>query len=130
MTNSELCTSIIVRAGNYTHFIRICEIEFIEVAGSRSILIHTDFNQKIRVYKTLTKFLLAENLEALVQVHRKYAVHKCKVSYIDHEDRRVYLQGSKSGIDIGEKYLPCNYGYLKLKFRQILFQELLMTHYP
>ena len=45
-------------------------------------------------------------LDTIVRVHRKYAVNKNKIDYINHEDRQIHLQGhrGKGGIDIGEVF--------------------------
>lgn len=96
-------TTFMFRSGNQTFRIKLSEIEYIEVGGNGSIIIHTDFGKEVKVYKTLTQFLSVAPPE-IVKVHRKYAVHKEKINYIDHEDRLIFLNGHQKGISIGEAF--------------------------
>ncbi|MCB0686375.1 MAG: response regulator transcription factor [Saprospiraceae bacterium] len=93
------------RSGHNTYRIRLKEIEYIEVGGNGTIIIHRDFGDPVKIYMTLNQFLHKSSQE-VVRIHRKYAVNKNKIDHIDHEDRMIYLFGHQKGIDIGEVFYP------------------------
>ena len=92
-----------LRAGPNTHRVKLSEIEYIEVGGGGTIIIHTDFGKEVRTYKALEQ-MLQEAGPDLVRIHRSIAVHRNKISHIDHEDRMVYLNGMREGLGIGDVY--------------------------
>jgi DNA-binding LytR/AlgR family response regulator len=96
---------LFLRSGKATHRISVNEIEYIEVGGKGSVIIYTDLGKKVKIYLTLHKFL-DQVPPSIVRIHRKYAIHRDKVSHIDHEDRLLYLTGIKKGLDIGEVFYP------------------------
>ena len=94
---------LFLRADNATHRIPIADINYIQVGGQGTCVFYLEDNREIRVYKTMIKMLEALPPQ-IVRVHRKFAVHRDKVSHINHEDRMLYLRGLPRGIDIGEIY--------------------------
>ena len=100
-SNSEKI--FILRSKQYTYRVPASEVEYIEVGGNGTIIIHTDFGKKIKVYDSLSNFILSAP-SVIVRIHRKYAVHKEKIEYVDHEDRMLYLNGHKTGLDIGDNF--------------------------
>lgn len=93
----------IIKSKSQTHRLKLEEVEYIEVGGNGSIIIHRDFGKPVKMYQTLNKFLLTAP-KTIIRIHRKYAVNKDKVDYVDHEDRLIYLAGHQKGIDIGEVF--------------------------
>lgn len=91
------------RSGSETYRVVIEDLEYIEVGGQGSVVIYTIDGKQIRIYQTLSK-LLPELPDKIVRIHRRFAIHRDKVSHINHEDRMLYLNGVKQGLDIGDSY--------------------------
>ena len=105
LKSSKTQEVLFLRSGNTTHRANVQDIKYIQVGGQGTSVLYLDDNREIRIYKTLVK-LIDELPPTIVRIHRKFAIHRHKVSHIDHEDRMIYLKGMRRGIDIGEVYYP------------------------